>query len=180
MMGYDGFWWVPTTETTETAETQRKMIPDFVVVSFVPLVSVVSKLPLAPLGANYPLYHPLAGSACELPFNYPFSGAVSIRPNTGSVVNSGGDWKNHAKIVAKRNINIVTPRRSKCEFAESDNATMLRRGGLPLFIGPCGVRLIVVRNVGRVITTLTYQCGSINKWRSPQNCIDPSGYHHRS
>ena len=59
------------------------MIPDFVVVSFVPLVSVVSKLPLAPLGANYPLYDTLAGSACELPFNYPFSGAVSIRPNTG-------------------------------------------------------------------------------------------------
>ena len=47
--------------------------------------------------------------------------------------------KNHAKIVAKRNINIVTPRRSKYECAESDNATMLRRGGLPLFIGPCGV-----------------------------------------
>ena len=46
------------------------MIPDFVVVS---LVSVVSKLPLAPLGANYPLYYPLAGSACELPFYHPFS-----------------------------------------------------------------------------------------------------------
>ena len=44
-------------ETTETAETQRKMIPDFVVVSF---VSLVSKLSLAPLGANYSFYYPLA------------------------------------------------------------------------------------------------------------------------
>ena len=49
---------------------------------------------------------------------------------------------------------------------------MLRRGGLPLFIGPCGVRLIVVRPVRSEITTLTYQCGSINKGRSPQNCIE--------
>ena len=68
--------------------------------------------------------------------------------------------KNHTKIVAKRNINIVTPRRSKYEFAECDNATMLRRGGLPLFIGLCGVRLIVVRSTNAI---LTYQCGSINK-----------------
>ena len=37
------------------------------------------------------------------------------------------------------NIDLVTPRRSKYECAESDNATMLRRGGLPLFIEPCGV-----------------------------------------
>ena len=36
-------------------------------------------------------------------------------------------------------LNIVTPRRSKYEFTECDDATMLRRGGLPLFIGPCGV-----------------------------------------
>ena len=28
---------------------------------------------------------------------------------------------------------------------------MLRRGGLPLFIGPCGVRLVVVRPVQSVI-----------------------------
>ena len=33
-----------TAETTETTETtEKKMIPDFVVVSFVPFVSVVSK-----------------------------------------------------------------------------------------------------------------------------------------
>ena len=42
-------------------------------------------------------------------------------------------------------LNIVTPRRSKYECAESDNATMLRRGGLPLFIGPCGVILQLLR-----------------------------------
>ena len=59
--------------------------------------------------------------------------------------------KNHTKIVAKRNINIVTPRRSKYEFVECDNATMLRRGGLPLFIAPCGVGLIVVRAVRRLL-----------------------------
>ena len=64
--------------------------------------------------------------------------------------------KNHTKIVAKRNINIVTPRRSKYEFAECDNATMLRRGGLPLFIEPRGVRLIVVRDVRSTNATLTY------------------------
>ena len=81
--------------------------------------------------------------------------------------------------IATAAINLVTPRRSKYEFAECDNATMLRRGGLPLFIGPCGVRLIVVCAVWSVIATLTYQCGSINKGRSPQNCIDPSGYHYR-
>ena len=48
---------------------------------------------------------------------------------SGSVVSS--NWGG--------NINIVTPRRSKYEFVECDNATILRRGGLPLFIEPCGV-----------------------------------------
>ena len=36
--------------------------------------------------------------------------------------------------IATAAINLVTPRRSKYEYAECDNATMLRRGGLPLFI----------------------------------------------
>ena len=41
--------------------------------------------------------------------------------------------------IATAAINLVTPRRSKYEFVESDNATMLRRGGLLLFIGRYGV-----------------------------------------
>ena len=67
-MSYYGLRWVlmsSDNRDSRDAETQRKMIPDFVVVSFVPLVSVVSKLPFAPLGENYPL----AGSACALPFS---------------------------------------------------------------------------------------------------------------
>ena len=51
----------------------------------------------------------------------------------------------------REELNIVTPRRSKYEFVESDNATMLRRGGLPLFIGPCRVGLIVVCDVRSAI-----------------------------
>ena len=58
--------------------------------------------------------------------------------------------------IATAAINLVTPRRSKYEYAECDNATMLRRGGLPLFIGPCGVRLIVVCAVQSVIDSPVY------------------------
>ena len=54
-------------------------------------------------------------------------------------------------------LNIVTPRRSKYECAECDNATMLRRGGLPLFIGPCGVGLIVVCAVQSVIDSRVWR-----------------------
>ena len=53
--------------------------------------------------------------------------------------------------IATAAINLVTPRRSKYEFVECDNTTMLRRGGLPLFIGPCGVGLIVVRAARRLL-----------------------------
>ena len=55
-------------------------------------------------------------------------------------------------------LNIVTPRRSKYECAEHDNVAMLRRGGLPLFIGPCRVRLIVLCVVRSVIDSRV--CGA--------------------
>ena len=57
-------------------------------------------------------------------FCYPLAALAANFPSSFSC---------HHKVI------IVTPRRSKYECAECDNATMLRRGGLPLFIGPCGV-----------------------------------------
>ena len=78
--------------------------------------------------------------------------------------------------IATAAINLVTPRRSKYEFAERDNVAMLRRGGLPLFIGPCGVRLIVVCAVRSEIDSCAYRaecdCNSyVSVWKYKQRKI---------